>query len=176
MNDIYKEELDIPILENIPNYIEFNGNSNSVEVFINKHSFGIYKIDDDIDKFISDYLFQIAKANNYDTSYLAKRLEELNEKKSEVKYLKAYYTDELKYIYNIEQNIIKKTCKELGLTYAQLAEQIGYTEGALKTSVSTDKVSNSMIKAIELYRKNLELEEKLLNSEKIKETLKEWLK
>lgn len=75
-----------------------------------------------------------------------------------------------------EQNIIKKTCKELGLTYSQLAEQIGYTEGALKTSVSTDKISNSMVKAIELYRKNLELEEKLLNSEKIKETLKEWLK
>ena len=76
---------------------------------------------------------------------------------------------------NVE-NIIKKTCKELGLTYSQLAEQIGYTEGALKTSVSTDKISNSMVKAIELYRKNLELEEKLLNSEKIKETLKEWLK
>ena len=75
-----------------------------------------------------------------------------------------------------EQNIIKKTCKELGLTYAQLAEQIGYTEGALKTSVSTDKISNSMVKAIELYKKNLELEKKLLNSEKIKETLKEWLK
>lgn len=74
-----------------------------------------------------------------------------------------------------EQNIIKKTCKELGLTYAQLAEQIGYTEGALKTSVSTNKVSNSMIKAIELYRKNLDLEKKIQNSEKIKETLREWL-
>lgn len=34
-----------------------------------------------------------------------------------------------------ETNIIKTVCKALNFTYAQLAEQIGYTEGALKTSV-----------------------------------------
>lgn len=88
-----------------------------------------------------------------------------------------YFIDELYKIFlgYEDENIIKRTCRRLDLTYAQLAEQIGYTEGALKTSVSTDKVSNSMIKAIELYRKNLELEKKLQNSEKIKETLREWL-
>lgn len=80
--------------------------------------------------------------------------------------------------YNLleEPNIIKKTCKELGLTYAQLGEQIGYGEGALKVAVSNNKVSEPMKKAIELYLKTIELEEKLANSEKIKETLKEWLK
>lgn len=57
-----------------------------------------------------------------------------------------------------ETNIIKTVCKALNFTYAQLAEQIGYTEGALKTSVSTDKISNSMKKAIELYLKTIKKE------------------
>ena len=77
--------------------------------------------------------------------------------------------------YNDENNV-KRVCRELGLTYAQLGEEIGYSEGAIKTSISTDKVSNSMLRAIELYKRNLELEQKLENSEKIKNTLREWLK
>lgn len=74
-----------------------------------------------------------------------------------------------------EQNIIKKTCKELGMTYSQLAEQIGYGENSV-SNASRGEVSKAMQKAIELYLKNLELEKQLQNSEKIKETLKEWLK
>jgi hypothetical protein len=75
-----------------------------------------------------------------------------------------------------EENIVKRTCKELGLTYRELGEAIGYSEGALKTSVSTDKISSSMEKAIELYKRTLELEKEIENSNKIKLTLKEWLK
>ena len=60
---------------------------------------------------------------------------------------------------NKETNIIKIVCKALSLTYAQLAEQIGYTEGALKTTVSTDKISNSMKKSIELYLKTIKRED-----------------
>lgn len=74
-----------------------------------------------------------------------------------------------------QPNIIKSTCKQLGLTYKELGMAIGYSEGALKTAVSTSKVSNSMIKAIELYKKVLILEKELENSNKIKSTLKEWL-
>jgi len=74
------------------------------------------------------------------------------------------------------QNIVKTTCNELGMTYKELGEAIGYSEGALKTAVSTNKISKSMIKAIELYKKTLELEKELENSNKIKSTLKEWLK
>lgn len=59
----------------------------------------------------------------------------------------------------VEQNLIKNVCKKLGLTYAQLAEQIGYSEPALKTSVSTNKISNSMKKAIELYLKTIKRED-----------------
>lgn len=76
---------------------------------------------------------------------------------------------------NNEENLIKKTCKELGMTYRELAKEIGYSEGALKTSVSTDKVSSSMDKAISLYIENKELKAKLEKAESIKETLKEWL-
>jgi len=73
-------------------------------------------------------------------------------------------------------NIVKATCNELKMTYKELGEAIGYSEGALKTAVSTEKISKSMIKAIELYKKTLELEKELENSNKIKLTLKEWLK
>ena len=75
-----------------------------------------------------------------------------------------------------EQNIIKKTCKELGLTYAQLAEEIGYSEPAIKKAIANDNISEPMKKAIELYLENLELKKELENSNKIKQTLKEWLK
>lgn len=71
-----------------------------------------------------------------------------------------------------EQNIIKKTCKELGLTYAQLAERIGYTEGALKVAVSNNKVSEPMKKAIELYLRSLELEEQLKEYEAFKNIIR----
>lgn len=65
-----------------------------------------------------------------------------------------------------ETNIIKIVCKALSFTYAQLAEQIGYTEGALKTTVSTDKISNSMKKSIELYLKTIKRED-LISQEQL---------
>ena len=76
----------------------------------------------------------------------------------------------------MDENIVKATCRELGMTYKELGEAIGYSEGALKTAVSTAKISNSMTRAIELYLKTLKLEEELENSNKIKSTLKDWLK
>ena len=47
-----------------------------------------------------------------------------------------------------EENIVKRTCKELGLTYKELGEAIGYSEGALKMAVQRDSVSPQMEKAI----------------------------
>jgi len=72
-----------------------------------------------------------------------------------------------------KENIVKQTCKELGFTYKQLAEKIGYGEGALKRAASTNDVSEPMKKAIELYLKNLELEEALvdLKNLELEETL-----
>jgi len=76
----------------------------------------------------------------------------------------------------MENNIVKKTCKELGMTYKELGEAIGYGDGAIKNASSTGKISEPMKKAIQLYKKNIELEKELENSNKIKSTLKEWLK
>ncbi len=72
----------------------------------------------------------------------------------------------------VEQNIVKKTCKELGLTYAQLAEQIGYSEPAIKKAIANDNVSEPMRKAIELYLKILELEKQLEDYTILKSAIK----
>ncbi|AXH16377.1 transcriptional regulator [Malaciobacter mytili LMG 24559] len=71
-----------------------------------------------------------------------------------------------------EQNIIKKTCKELGLTYAQLAEQIGYSEGNINKVASTGNVSEPLKKAIEMYLENLELKNQLNEYDELKKLLK----
>jgi hypothetical protein len=74
-----------------------------------------------------------------------------------------------------EENIVKKVCKELGMTYKQLGEAIGYSEGAIKTAAASGKISEPMQKAIELYLKTIELEKEVQNAKQIKETLTKWL-
>lgn len=74
-----------------------------------------------------------------------------------------------------ELNIIKKTCKELGLTYAQLAEEIGYGESAVNNA-SRAEVSKPMQKAIELYLKTLELKKQLEDYEAFKTLVKKAIK
>lgn len=67
-----------------------------------------------------------------------------------------------------DENIVKRVCRELNLTYKQLGELIGYSEGALKSAVNSGNVSEPMNKAIELYLKNLELEKQLQEFENFK--------
>lgn len=74
------------------------------------------------------------------------------------------------------ENIVKRVCKELGLTYKQLGEAIGYGEGAIKNSASTGNVSEPMAHAIKMYKRILELEHEVADSESVKENLKRWLK
>lgn len=73
------------------------------------------------------------------------------------------------------ENLIKKTCKKLGLTYRELGENIGYGEGAIKTAVSTNNVSHPMQHAINTYLRILELENELKKANEAKEILKAWL-
>lgn len=75
-----------------------------------------------------------------------------------------------------EQNIIKKTCKELGLTYAQLGEAIGYGGDTLRNIASKSEVSEQLKKVIELYLKNLELEKQLNDCNILKQALKNLIK
>jgi len=72
-------------------------------------------------------------------------------------------------------NIVKETAKELGMTYAELAEAIGYGEGALKSSASTGKVSTPMTKSIELYKQTILLKKELSIASSFKQRLNELL-
>lgn len=87
-----------------------------------------------------------------------------------------YVDSEIKFLYDGQENLIKHTCRELGLTYKQLGEAIGYGEGAIKNSASTGNVSEPMAHAIKMYKRILELEHEVADSEAIKENLKRWLK
>ena len=74
-----------------------------------------------------------------------------------------------------KENLIKRTCKELNLTYKQLGEAIGYSESAIKNSGSGGEVSEPMKKAIELYKETLFLKKELQKSQNFKQNLKDFL-
>lgn len=59
------------------------------------------------------------------------------------------------------ENLIKKTCKELGLTYRELGEKIGYSESAINNASRQESLSEPLTKAIELYLENQKLKEQL---------------
>lgn len=61
----------------------------------------------------------------------------------------------------MNENLIKKTCKELGLTYKELGEKIGYGEEAISKAARTENISAQMQKALSLYLENIALKEKL---------------
>lgn len=70
---------------------------------------------------------------------------------------------------------IKDFCKEQGLTYKELAELIGMTEGGLKNTFTTEKVSAQTEKSIELLKENLRLKKKLQDLEQLKILLNNFL-
>ncbi|QKF64517.1 hypothetical protein [Campylobacter corcagiensis] len=71
---------------------------------------------------------------------------------------------------------LKAFCKEMGLTYKELAELIGYGEGAIKSAVSTNNISKPMEHAINMYVEILKLKNELDEAKKAKDILKSWLK
>ena len=72
----------------------------------------------------------------------------------------------------LEENIIKLTCKELGLTYKQLGDAIGYSGDSLRNIASKAEVSEPLTKAIELYKENLALKVQLQDCSTLKKALK----
>lgn len=72
----------------------------------------------------------------------------------------------------MSDNIIKTTCKELNLTYKQLGELIGYSESALNNAARSEKISEPLTRAIELYKENLELKKELADFRLVKEILR----
>ncbi|EAH6370700.1 transcriptional regulator [Campylobacter coli] len=74
-----------------------------------------------------------------------------------------------------KENIVKKTCKELGLTYRQLGELIGMSEGGLQNAIKKDSISDQTTKAIELLKEIEILKEQLADYENLKQLLKKAL-
>ena len=74
---------------------------------------------------------------------------------------------------NKDNNLIKKTCKELGLTYKELGERIGYSESALSNASRQDKISEPMQFAINLYLETIELKKQLKQFALLKEIIKD---
>jgi hypothetical protein len=75
-----------------------------------------------------------------------------------------------------EVHLVKRVSKKLGLTYRELGEAIGYTESSLKKSVYDNKISIQLEKAIELYIKNIQLEKKIFEIEKMKQNVMDFFK
>nr|WP_321427403.1 helix-turn-helix transcriptional regulator [uncultured Campylobacter sp.] len=62
-------------------------------------------------------------------------------------------------LYKEFQSPIKRAAKALGLTYKELAEQLGYSEPALKSAIAKDKISNPMMMTIKLLLENKALKD-----------------
>lgn len=72
-------------------------------------------------------------------------------------------------------NIVKQTAKELGMTYKQLGEAIGYGEDAIKKAALAKEISQPMQKAIELYYENINLKAEKEELSTLKTLLKNFI-
>ncbi len=75
-----------------------------------------------------------------------------------------------------DENIVKKTCKELGLTYKQLGERIGVSEGTIKRVANSENVPEQICKSLEMILKIQKLEQEAKDVEDFKLLLKKLTK
>ncbi|MDL0090002.1 XRE family transcriptional regulator [Campylobacter gastrosuis] len=73
-----------------------------------------------------------------------------------------------------DENLIKQTCKELGLTYKQLGEAIGVSEGRVK-QLAIGEVGEQVQKACEMLLKINRLEKQLTEHNQLKTLLKNFI-
>ena len=71
-----------------------------------------------------------------------------------------------------DENIVKKVCRELGITQRELAERIGMSADSLNTAVSNNKISKMAENSINLILENEILKNELKKYEILKEALK----
>jgi hypothetical protein len=71
-----------------------------------------------------------------------------------------------------EVHLINKVSKELGLTYKELGEKIGYSESNLRKSVSENRLSLPLKRAVELYIKVLNFQQKEEEINRLKDSLR----
>ena len=82
---------------------------------------------------------------------------------------------EIKFLYDGQENLIKHTCRELGLTYKQLGEAIGLSEGSIKRLATSDDINTQAIKSCEMLLEIKSLKEQLSNTQTLKPVLKTLL-
>lgn len=70
-------------------------------------------------------------------------------------------------------NIVKKVCRELGITQRELAERIGMSADSLNVAVSNNKISKMTETAINLVLEVEMLKKELLKYEALKTALKD---
>ena len=73
-------------------------------------------------------------------------------------------------------HLVKKVSKELGLTYKELGEEIGYSESMLRQSVSKNKLSSQLKRVLELYLETVKLKQEKEETEKMKSLIKTFFK
>lgn len=76
----------------------------------------------------------------------------------------------------MEENLIKKTCKELGLTYRELGEAIGLSEGRIKQLAISTEVTEQVVRSIEMLREIQALKTELEETNTLKTILKNFVK
>ena len=74
-----------------------------------------------------------------------------------------------------EIHLVKRVSKELGLTYKELGEEIGYSEISLKKAVYDNRTTEQLKKAIKLYLENLKLKDRLNKAEEFKSILRTFM-
>ena len=74
-----------------------------------------------------------------------------------------------------EEHLVKQVSKELGLTYKELADKIGYTESNLKNLVFKNLTTNNLKKSIELYLETLELKKEVEEAKQFRKVLKTFI-
>jgi len=75
----------------------------------------------------------------------------------------------------MDDNIVKRVCKELGITQRELAERIGMSEGGLRSALSLGKITPQVEKACEMVLKIYELEKELENYKILQNALKSMI-
>ena len=73
-----------------------------------------------------------------------------------------------------EENLVKKTCRELGITQKKLAEILGISESSIKRIASSEP-TKQMENSIKLVLENYQLKQDLFKIEEFQNNLKNFL-
>jgi len=71
----------------------------------------------------------------------------------------------------MQENIVKKVCKELGITQKELAKMLDIPAGTISRWASTDEIPKTAKVALELLLENKKLKDKIKVLHLLKETL-----